>query len=237
MIPLDPHSVADTTGDPRWEPVRVTARLAEPVLGLDSHAAPLDGPVSWGAYLEFVSVHGHGALPAMTDDHAVDFALPLATWTAPAPEGVHELARAADRSRVWGWACSRALYPQPEYTTVPVRRRPAADEAARYTTDRKWHLAAGPLKARDTPHQAVLVREIVWYALGDPEGLQHLLGRVHGLGRHTRHGHGSVLTWEITVDPAARERWRDRPWPDPTGHPTGIRAPYHHPTRKAPCLT
>src|SRR5690606_25847067 len=37
----------DTTADPRWQPIRVVARLATPVIGLDSHPMHLDGPASW----------------------------------------------------------------------------------------------------------------------------------------------------------------------------------------------
>lgn len=227
----------DTIGDLRWEPVRVTARLAEPVLNLDAHPAHLDGPASWGAYLAYVDAHGHAALPPMTDHTAADFDLPLARWFAPAPHDAHPAARAADPAYVWGWACSRAHYEAAGYTTVPVRRRPATDEAARYTRDTKWHLAAGPLKARDTPHSATHAHQITWWALADPEPLQHLLDRVHGIGRHTRHGHGRVLAWTVTHDEAARERWRDRTWPDPdgTGPPGAIRAPYHHATRRMRC--
>lgn len=221
---------------PRWEPVRVTARLTEPVINLDAHPAHLDGPASWGAYLAYADVHGHGALPSMTDDAAADFDLPLARWVVPAPPGAHVQALAAP-GHVWGWACSRATYEAAGYSTIPVRRRPAADEAARYTRDGKWHLAAGPLKARDTPHSATHAHEITWWALADPAQLQALLDRVHGIGRHTRHGHGRVLAWEVTPDEAAREGWRDRTWPDPdgTGAPDTIRAPYHHPTRRMPC--
>lgn len=234
---IAPGTAVDTTGDPSWEPVRVTARLAEPVINIDGHPAHLDGPASWGAYLAYTDVHGYHSLPPMTDDTAVDFDLPLARWTAPAPGGAHPAARAADPGMVWGWACSAAHYDAAGYTTAAVRRRPATDEAARYTRDAKWHLAAGPLKARDTPHSATLTRQITWWALADPEPLQRLLDRVHGLGRHTRHGHGRVLSWQVARDPAARTRWRDRTWPDPdgTGPIAAIRAPYHHPTRRMPC--
>src|SRR5690554_1403069 len=100
----------DTTADPRWQPVRVVARLATPVIGLDAHPMHLDGPVSWGAYLAYIAEHGHDALPPLSDNHAVDFALPLATW---------------NMHGTWGWACSRAHYTPVGYTTVAMRRRPA----------------------------------------------------------------------------------------------------------------
>lgn len=208
----------DTTADPRWQPVRVVARLATPVIGLDSHPMHLDGPVSWGAYLAYISEHGHDALPPLSDDHVVDFALPLATW---------------NMHGTWGWACSRAHYTPVGYTTVAMRRRPAVDEMARYAPDRRHHLAAGPMKARDTPLPATLVSEITWYALADPEPLAELLDRVLSVGRLGRHGHGRVLRWEVHPHDD-REAWRDRVFPRPGGVPQSIRAPYHHPKRKVP---
>lgn len=230
-----PGTVVDTTGSPRWEPVRVTARLAEPVINLDVHRIHLDGPAAFSAYLGYVDVHGHHSLPPMRHGSAVDFALPIAAWTAPAPGPVHDLARAADQRMVWGWACSAGAYEDPQWTTVDVRRKPDAEAMHRYAPDRKVHLAAGPLKARNAAQPATLVREIVWWALAGRERLQALLDRVPGLGRLTRHGNGKVLTWRVVHDEDAVTRWRDRAWPDPAGLPGKIRAPYHHHTRAMPC--
>lgn len=232
---VDAGTVVDTTGDPSWVPVRVTARLAEPVLNLDAHPLHLDGPAAFGAYLAHTADHGACALPPFGPDSCVDFALPIATWTRPAPGLVHPLALAAEAGMVWGWACSAAVYSPAAWTTVQVRRRPAVDEAARYTRDAKWHLSAGPTKARDVPHAAVITPEICWWALADPDALRRLLGRVRGLGRLTRHGNGRVLSWQVDVDDDARDRWRERTWPDPAGQPGTIRAPYHHPSRRMTC--
>src|SRR5690606_1102105 len=188
----------DTTADPRWQPVRVVARLTTPVINLDSHPMHLDGPASWGAYLAYIAEHGHDALPPLSDD-AVDFALPLATW---------------NMHGTWGWACSRAHYTPVGYTTVAMRRRPAVDEMARYAPDRRHHLAAGPMKARDTPLPATLVSEITWYALADPEPLAELLDRVLSVGRLGRHGHGRARRWEGHPHDD-REASRDRDFPPP----------------------
>src|SRR5690606_33932854 len=111
----------DTTAAPRWQPVRVVAHLATPVIGLDTHPMHLDGPAAWGAYRAYIAAHGHCSLPPLSDEHAVDFALPLATW---------------NMHGTWGWACSRAHYTPAGYTTVAMRRRPAVDEMARYTSDK-----------------------------------------------------------------------------------------------------
>lgn len=212
----------DTTADPAWAPVVVTARLASAVVNADTHGLHLDGPAAWGAYLAYLDVHGHGALPPMTEEHAVDFALPMATWTA---------------GGTWGWACSQAQYASLSvgHTTLAARRKPETDVMARYAPDAKHHLAAGPMKARDTPLPATLIDEVTWFALAEPEGLRRLLARVHGLGRHVRHGHGRVLEWRVEVDPGQdRWAWSDRVMPCEGAPLEGVRAPYHHPTRKVP---
>lgn len=208
----------DTTTDPRFRPVMVVAHLTTPVVNLDTHPPHLDAPVSWGAYQAHRAMHGVDALPLMTDETAVDFALPLASW---------------DSGGVWGWACSRAHYTPVGYTTLAMRRRPAVDEMARLTSDKKHHLSAGPMKARDTPLPATLVDTVTWYALADPEPLRALLGRVWSLGRLGRHGHGRIARWEVS-EHDDRDAWADRVMPSPNGRLQGIRAPYHHQSRKVP---
>jgi hypothetical protein len=212
----------------------VTARLAEPVVGLAEQLAPLDGPASWGAYL--TSQEARVPLPPLTAEWAVDFALPLATWTTPCtrPDPDPRLL-AADGSSVWGWACSRALYQVDAHTAVQVRRKPATREMAHYTREKKHHSGLGPFKARDVTLPAVLAREVYWHALAQPDQLRALLARVTHLGRHTRHGHGRVLAWDVVADEEAREGWRQRPLPIPGGRPERIRAPYWHHTREMPC--
>lgn len=195
-----------STADLSWSAVEVTARLATPAVGIDTHPMHLDGPASWGAYLAYTDQHGHAALPPI-DQGPVDFDLPFATW---------------ERDGAWGWACSRAHYLPQGYTTSAMRRRPATDEMARLAPDRKHHLAAGPMKARDTPLPATIVGTVTWHALADPAALQALLDRVWSLGRHGRHGHGRVRSWAVTAH-GDRTAWEDRTWP-PDEAP---RAPYH----------
>lgn len=234
---VPPGTAVNTTSNPAMIPVRVEARLAEPVIGADTNPLHLDGPLSQAGYAAHLDQHGHGHLPPMTPDFCVDFTLPLASWTAPAPDsGVHDLARAAHPDLVWGWACSAADYTPAGATIVQVRRRPATDIMARYTGDRTHHLSAGPLKARDVPQPATLVEAVTWWALTpDPGRLQAMLARVPGIGRMPRHGNGRVHQWTVTEDPLAAQRWRWRTWPQTGGLPAGVRAPYHHPTRRMPC--
>lgn len=91
-------------------------------------------------------------------------------------------------------------------------------------------LVAGTMFALVAGSAALFVR-----CLGRPDDVRDLLARVTHLGRHTRHGHGRVLSWDVLEDGTAREKWRRRVFPDPTGAPDTVRAPYHHPSRRMPC--
>ncbi len=227
---LPPGHATPTTG----APLRVVAHLAEPVVALAEHAAPLDGPLSWGAY---VAATAAGlVLPPLTRDQVVDFRLPLAVWAAPAPVGavVDPLLLGAG-GLVWGWRCSRAQYEAAEHTSVDVRRKPPTGEMGRFTGERKHHVGLGPFKARAVALPAVTARMVWWHALGDADGVRDLLTHVTHLGRHARHGHGRVLRWEVQADPDAAEGWRERPFPREGGRLEPVRAPYWHPSRLLPC--
>lgn len=234
MSVLDGAGVTDTTADGGWEPVTVTAVLADPAVSLDAHPAHLDGPAAWAAYLAHLDEAGHCSLPAPSRSGPVtDFPLPLAAWTAPAPAGADPAALNGD-GLAWGWACSRVLLAAPSHATVNVRKRPETDAAARYAKDGKWDIGAGPLKARDVPFAAVIAREARWHALADPPALLALLRRVHHLGRLGGHGNGRVLEWRVEPH-ADRGAWRDRVMPLEGGAPGSVRAPYWHPSRRMPC--
>jgi hypothetical protein len=215
--------------------VTVTAVLAEPVVALEGNPAHLDGPAAWSAFLSWADGHGRFSLPPPGDpDRCEDFALPLATWTAPVPGVAHPTALAADPAMTWGWACSRALWEPEGWSAVQVRKHPETGIAERYARDRGWDIGGGPLKARDVPFPAVLVREVRWHALADPAPLLALLRRVPHLGRLGGHGNGRVLSWRLEPG-AARDAWRDRVMPQAGGQPGAARAPYWHPSRRMPC--
>ena len=230
---MEPGTAAGTTGDGGWEPVTVTAVLAEPVIGLWGHPAHLDGPAAWSAFLSFAGTAGRLALPR-PEDAPVDFTLPLAAWTAPAPPGADPLALAADPAMTWGWACSRAIYDTGGHTVVNVRKHPETGPAARYSADAKWDVGGGPLKAKDVPFSAELIREVRWHALADPGPLLAMLSRVPSLGRLGGHGNGRVLSWRADTG-GDRDAWRDRVMPHPGGAPGSVRAPYWHQSRRMPC--
>jgi len=234
---VSPGTVGDTTGDGRWTPVRVDARLAQPVVGLPRDPMHLDGPLSWAAYLDALDAADRETLrlPPM-GSWAHDFVQPFATWTAACTrDDPDPRLLGADGVSVWGWACSAASYRVVRHAVAQVRRRPPVDEMVRWTAAERYHPALGPRRAANMQHQAVWVDGMSWWALADPGRLRELLSRLTHVGRLARHGWGQVLSLDVVEDPEAAVRWQDRWFPQVGGVPGTVRAPYHHESRRMPC--
>lgn len=225
----------DTTDDPRWLPMRVVARLVEPIVTHDGDLM-LDGPVSKGAYYAYLREHGRHTLPPVSEQ-VVDFALPFATWTRPAPQGRLHPSVLNAAGEVWGWCVSRAYADWIAETKVEVRKRPPLGSFARYTDAKDHHAGLGPMKAKDIAYPARVAWEVYWYALGDRDEVARLLGLVPGLGKLCHHGWGHVGRWIVEpMGPEERDRWMDRHMPAEGGRPLPVRAPHHHRHRRVPCL-
>lgn len=218
---LAPEEVSDSRLSDRWQPMRVIAYMAEPVVTYGD-GLMLDGPLAYGAFLEFVREHGPDALPPMTPAEAVDFDLPLAIWV---------------ERGAWGWCCSRAHAEWLAENKVELRKKPALEEMRRYTEAKNHHISLGPHKARDLAYPSRFAFEVEWYALGDRERVAALLGRVSHIGKLCNHGYGKVLRWVVEpMGPLERDRWMARHMPAEGGRMLPVRAPYHHRSRRAPCL-
>lgn len=224
-----PGEATDTVASPGWRPFRVVAHLADPVITV-ADPMHLDGPLAFCAHL--AAREAGVILPPLTTARCVDFALPLAMWTAPAPAGV-DAGQLTGDGRAWGWACSRAHVASHGSTAVEVRKKPPTQEFARYTTDRRHHDALGAHKARNVTMPAALISTVTWWALGDPDAAGVLLSRLRNLGRVTGHGNGRIHRVTVEVGgPGDRDHWRDRDFPAPAGRPGAVRAPYWHPSRR-----
>src|SRR5690606_25327051 len=160
--------------------MRVRAILAEPIVTYDG-LLMLDGPLSKGAYYAFVREHGRHVLPPISQE-AVDFDLPLATWTRPAPKDTRlHASLLTARGEVWGWCVSRAVAGLSAEAAVHVRNRPSRGEFARHTAGKDDHGAAGPMTAKDVAFPARDPWEIHWYALGDRDGVARILHLFPGI--------------------------------------------------------
>lgn len=198
-------------------PLVVTAHLTTPVIGIDRDPMMLDAPLSWAYVMRRL---GRGVrVPTLTPTFAADFPLPLAQW---------------ELGGVWGWKTSAGAFTPAAWVGVQVRRKPATEAMARYTTATKHHPGLGPAKARDASLAAALTRTVTWRIIGDRQELADLLALVTNLGARHRNDFGHVSHW--TVEPDDDDTaWADRPLPAADGQPRGIRAPYWHPTRRHPC--
>lgn len=190
--------------------LQVTAHLDTTTVGLVEQPVMLDGP------LAYVCWQRDGGAPFISGDPVRDFDLPLARW---------------DQGGTWGWCTSQAELDIVAYTSIELRQKPPTGEFSRFTTDRKYHRALGPYKARDTTIQGVLIRTATWQVdATDRERLEDLLTDIKYIGKHHRLGHGHIAKWRI--EPGVEGRWRDRPMPEIGAPPRAYRPPYHHPDRQ-----
>lgn len=195
------------------QPVRITAHLDSLSVGLTETPMMLDGPLSWVWW----QLQGSGRIaPGQAPG---DAALPLARWV---------------EAGTWGWCVSRA-HPQVEaHTAIELRRKPATDAMARYTTDKRFHPGLGPHKARDVTVAAAWVPRVWWDAdTTDVDALHALLVDVTHLGAHAAVGYGRVSGWSIEA--GVRDGWRDRPMPTEGGQLQRVRPPYWHHGDRVEC--
>jgi hypothetical protein len=225
------------------QPLRVTALMGEPIVyyGDGLH---LDGPLSYGAYVEYVREHGDD-LPPIGEEWAVDFDLPLSTWRCPPADGESPHPRMlAPDGTIWGWRCSAAQADWVAEGTHWLRKKPATDAMRRYTEAPSHNIGLGPMKAKNLPLPARLAFEVTWYAHGDLQEVSRLLANVRHIGKLCGHGMGRVLDWvvdEMGEDWSCRglEGRLMRRMPAafssdaPGVLPLALRAPYHHRSRVA----
>lgn len=219
------HFPGDTRSELVWQPMRVRARMQEPVVAARTEVH-LDGVLSWGAFVAYEREHGRGSLPPMTSKQCVDFDLGLATWA---------------HGDVWGWCASAVRWPDEVLRgTDYVRRKPPLDEYVRHTQAKRTDIGVGPAKAHNKPVPVTFAQHVEWYALGDVSYVRRILDDVRAIGKLVGHGHGTVIEW--IVEPFEHD-WsieRDgklmRRMPSGWGgrestHWGAVRAPYHHITR------
>lgn len=194
--------------------MQIVATLDTPVIG---DLGPLDAQLAWAAWQE--AERDGVELPPITDDHVHDFDLPLETWT---------------RGDYWGWCVSSPTMDTPHHSATEIRRRPATEAMAAYTTAKEHHSGLGPMKARNVTLGASHHTTVTWHAdVTDLPRLQELLSIITHLGARHRNGYGHVTSWRITD--GAPDGWENRPMPSTHGVVQRVRAPYWHPTERTQC--
>ena len=230
---VGPVQANDT--DPNWVPITITATFTDPIVGFRDDLG-IDGPLSYAMYRRLTPGEQE-ALPPMNPNWALDFDLPIARWSAPAPDGLQcdERLLTVD-GEVWGWCTSDPVVTgNRSEVATHIRRKPELEAMARWSNAKRHHSGLGPLKARNITHEATFASQVKWHALGDPEKVQDLLSEVIAIGRATRHGNGRVGKWTVDAH-SDRDAWRTRAMPATGGSPTPVRAPAYHRSRLVPCL-
>ena len=190
--------------------IEVELRFDTPCVGIDRHPVMLDGPLAWAAAQD--ALRRGDELPAITDEYAHDFDLPLARW---------------EEAGTWGWCTSRAIFEVGSRSSRERRRKPAVQAMAAYAPDRKHHAGLGPFKARDATYATTWTPTMRWQVEAtDVDRLAGLLLLVTHIGAAQSDGMGHVK--DRIIRPGIHDGWRDRPMPP--HHPA--RAPYWHPTRR-----
>lgn len=235
-------NVMDNRGDPKWRPLRVVARMAEPVVyyGDGLH---LDGILSWGAYR---AMEDKARLPPVSAvEFPIDFLLPVAKWVWPGEvSGVDNERVLTKGGKAWGWCCSAVQDTWLRHSMTQIRKKPALEEMARLTTSPSANLGAGSMKAYDLPMPTSFALELVWYALGDADEVKRLLDLVPAVGKKINLGNGRVLEWAVEAVDEDKSIWdgdklmRRMPAGTYGGHATrrAIRPPYYHRSRLMDCV-
>lgn len=234
-------------------PFRIDAAMAEPVVTYGD-GLHLDGPLSFACFMD-MERENREKLPPIESPWVVDFDLPLERWNAEC-----DLSASSDPrltidgivsvdgdgvlfGAVWGWKCSAAIPVGSAWqTTHAHRRRPAVDEMVVWSNGRRVELGGGPRGARNLLLPAVVVRNLRWYAVGDPERTLALLNRhVVAIGKMAGTGQGRVLEWKVSacdndwsMTGPLGENMRRVPARGHSGMPMSegsIRPPYHHRSR------
>lgn len=186
--------------------IRITATLAEKTSGIVGQPFLLDGPLAWAE-----ATRQDRQYPPITRGIAPEIPLPLEKW---------------EKDGQWGWCCSQAQYEITAQSVLEVRKKPADQQLARFSRDKKNHHGLGPHKARDFVIPVAFIPEITWSLVcTDVDWFELLIDRITHLGAHRAIGLGKIKEWSYSFhdDPQA---WKNRPFTPPT------RPPYWHHERK-----
>jgi CRISPR type IV-associated protein Csf3 len=181
-----------------WQPLRVTARMAEPVVWMGD-GIHLDGILHAAASdLRRRLPAGHKFPLICNDDWWQDFRLPLAKWSMQAhPEPRDHVHLRDSDGNVWGWCTSAAIADWAKDSQLEIRKKPAMNEMVRMSEDGSVNIGAGPMKAYNLTYPTRFAERIHWYVLGQEKGLRYLLDTITHIGKKHNLGLGRVISWDV----------------------------------------
>ena len=223
-----------------YEPLKIAADMAAPIVMFPHDALPLDGMLEWAAfksrapviqrYLLGSEANGRQPLPSI-NQQAFNFKIP-----------VKRVGHKEDSD--WYWAASWAQFPEGYETDKSHWNRrfdggqPGLGEYLDFQgRSEKISVSSGRYKGYHHPLSLVVTPRVEWYCLGDAEGIAKLLTKITHLGKKRSQGWGEVLRWSIYKSDRDRSQWSDagrpmRALPHRQGDYRrgfhGIRPPYWH---------
>lgn len=185
-----------------WVPMRITARMASPVVYFDDGLC-LDGPLSWAMYAGLASEVRDQMPPPDKEPWLPDFDLPLAKWThQPSMDYEHDERLTTASGDLWGWCISHVVADWRVAGQMGVRKMTVDQEVKRWSGRAKINTASGRFKPDDKTYPTRRADILRWYALGDPEDVRRLLTHVTHLGKNRAGGCGA-----LRMDSKGRPDW------------------------------
>ena len=163
--------------------LRVQARMCEPI-AYYGDGIHLDGILGIGAIRALPEAERRALPPLIGDEKPRDFDLPLARVDC-GPDAP------------WIWAASAERADWVQAGILERRRRGIEDDLARWSTVDRIEVKSGRFKPWDLRYPTLTARVLEWRAVGDPDGVRHLLGFVQSIGKHASAGSGRVAEWSV----------------------------------------
>lgn len=181
------------------KPLRITFTLNRP-LRHPEYPIHLDALLAWAAVRE--AERAGSPDPLAAQEH-----LPLASHGAGA-DAV--------------WCASQLIFApiEPPHTHLLVKRFEldalASGRGKVFSSGRNvFTPGSGPFKAFMVMHPMVWTRQVVAYAVGDPERIRELLAAVQSIGKLRRLKMGNIVSRDMVEDERAHAAWRYRVMPAP----------------------
>lgn len=256
---MTPPIVQPVYDPSRFQPLRVTARLAEQIIYFGD-GLHLDSILAWAAFMRLPRDARESLPPVDLCDFPIDIELPLARWRVPCsdPSTLADARLLDADGMIWGWRATAALADWELKSSAEWRRKPPLGEYMRHTSEKRMETGAGPYKAYNVSVPTVFAHSVSWECVGDIDAVRLLLSDIHCLGKKHQRGSGRLLQrddgspqWdvepvdggadhgiEIAADGHLLARAMPAEYVTGRGLRTGgtimisVRAPYHHYSRR-----
>lgn len=168
----------------QMKPLKITAHLRSGFTAAFDWSVSIDGILAYQFMLEKLGVDAFTETHGITSEQEPVIGLPLAV---------------EQFNNDWWYQCSRPFFRQYATHVTKMHRRFNAQEAELYVGDktRIVQTTKGPHKNARLSIPKFITSEVTWYAVGDKEEIERLLGHITHIGGQRRSGFGAVGRWSV----------------------------------------